>query len=80
MRNNRNMKGFNSLRALYLFEKGEKLEALANELETKTGENCDKYRQIACFLRCDADEEELKYNKNHSKKQLKKIQNMKYNK
>ena len=37
MRQNINMRGFNSLRALYLFEKGEKLEALANELEEKTG-------------------------------------------
>mgnify|MGYP003298501731 CR=1 FL=1 len=27
------MRGFESLRALYLFEKGEKLEAKANELE-----------------------------------------------
>lgn len=70
MRNNRNMRGFNSLRALYLFEKGEKLETLANELETKTRKCYDKYRQAACFLRCDADAVESEYNKEHSKKQL----------
>ena len=62
MRHNRNMRGFNSLRALYLFEKGEKLENLANKLEEKTNKCYDDYRQIACYLRCDADEEELKYN------------------
>ena len=32
MRYNRNMRGFNSLRTLYLFEKGEKLENIANKL------------------------------------------------
>lgn len=37
MRHNRNMRGFNSLMALYLFEKGEKLEILANKLEEKSG-------------------------------------------
>lgn len=31
MRCNRNMKGFNSLRALYLFENKTKLKALENE-------------------------------------------------
>ncbi|MGM9834946.1 MAG: hypothetical protein ACI31M_04135 [Bacilli bacterium] len=70
MRQNRNMRGFNSLRALYLFEKGEKLETLAEEIEIKTGMCSDEYRQAACFLRCDADEVELEYNKNKSKKQL----------
>lgn len=55
MRLNRNMRGFKSLRALYLFEKGEKLEAKANELEEKTGKCYDNYRQYACYLRCDAD-------------------------
>lgn len=72
MRYNRNMRGFNSLRALYLFEKGEKLEILANELEEKSGKCYDGYRQAACYLRCDADEVEAKYNK----KQLKKIKKL----
>ena len=68
MRHNRNMRGFNSLRALYLFEKGEKLEILANKLEEKNGKSYDNYRQLACYLRCDADEEELKYNRNNKNK------------
>ena len=65
MRFNRNMRGFHSLRALYLFEKGEKLELLADELEAKTGECHDEYRQAACFLRCDADMAEEEYNKRY---------------
>lgn len=62
IKNNTNMREFNSLRALYLFEQGEKLEAKANELEEKTGKCFDNYRQTTCFLRCDADEAEEKYN------------------
>lgn len=65
MRFNRNMRGFKSLRALYLFEKGEKLELLADELEAKTGECYDNYRQHACFLRCDADMAEEEYCKRY---------------
>lgn len=65
MRFNRNMRGFKSLRALYLFEKGEKLELLADELEAKTGECCDNYRQHARFLRCDADMAEEEYCKRY---------------
>ena len=70
MRHNRNMRGFNSLRALYLFEKGEKLENIANELEEKSDKCYDGYRQAACYIRCDADEAEFEYNKNHSKNSL----------
>ncbi len=54
MRIKRNMKGFDSLRALYLFEKSEKLVAKADELEAKTGKCYNNYRQEACFLRYDA--------------------------
>lgn len=61
MRINRNMRGFTSLRALYLFEKGEDLETKANELEEKTGKCYDHYRQEACFLRCEADMAEDDY-------------------
>ena len=50
MRNNRNMKGFNSLRALYLFEKGEKLEALANELEKKLEKTVINIGKLLVFL------------------------------
>ena len=64
-----NMKGFNSVRALYLFNQSEELERRADELEkrilndkTLTGEQIYKfsdtangYRQSACYRRCDAD-------------------------
>lgn len=72
MKKNKNMRGFNSLRALYLFEKGEELEAKANKLEEQTGKSYDSYRQEACYYRCDADEAEYEYN---SKLKVKKIRN-----
>ena len=75
MKLNRNMRGFKSLRALYLFEKGKKLEAKANELEEKTGKCYDYYRQIACFLRYDADIAEDEYKKLQNQKNLIKTQN-----
>jgi hypothetical protein len=71
----KNMRGFKSLRALYLFEKGEELEAKADELEEKTGKCYDNYRQVACFLRCDADMAENEYRLVENQKKLKKIQN-----
>ena len=61
MRENKNMRGFTSLRALYLFEKGEELEQKANYLEEKLNMDFDEYRQLACFYRCDADEAEYEY-------------------
>ena len=70
MKLNRNMRGFKSLRALYLFEKGEKLEEKANELEKKTGKCYDSYRQAACFLRCDADMVEDEYRELETQKKL----------
>ena len=66
MRLNRNM------RALYLFEKGERLEAKADELEEKTGKCYDGYRQTACFLRCDADMAEDEYRELHRQMTLNK--------
>lgn len=76
MKCNMNMRGFNSLRALYLFEKGEKLESEADKLEEKTGECHDSYRQAACFLRCEADMVEEEYNNNVKRKTLNsKLQN-----
>ena len=54
----------------------EKYEAKADELEEKTGKCYDSYRQAACYLRCDADEDEAEYNKNHSKKSLVKTKNL----
>lgn len=73
MRLNRNMRGFESLRALYIFEKGEKLEAKADELEEKTGECYDHYRQEACFFRCDADKVEEEYRRVNNQRKLAKI-------
>ena len=61
MRKDRNMRGFTSLRSLYLFEESERIEREANELEEKTGKCYDGYRQLACYIRCDADEAESKY-------------------
>lgn len=59
----KNMRGFSSLRALYLFEKSEYMELKADEIEEKTGKSAESYRQEACYLRCDADEAEAEYNK-----------------
>ena len=64
-----NMKGFNSVRALYLFNQGEELERKADELGNrilndktlskeriyKLSDTANGYRQSACFRRCDAD-------------------------
>ena len=58
-----------------LFEKGEKLEAKADELEEKTGKCYDGYRQTACFLRCDADMAEDEYRELQNQKKLIKTQN-----
>lgn len=61
MKKANNMKGFNSLRALYLFEKGNKFDDEVDRLEKENDENFDSYRQRAAFYRCDADIEEEKY-------------------
>ncbi len=60
IKNNVNMRGFNSLRALYLFEKSEHLEEKANQYEENTG-IWYSYKQSACYLRCEADIVEDKY-------------------
>lgn len=70
IKTSKNMKGFNSIRALYLFEKSEELERKADELEEKTGECYDAYRQSAAFLRCDADMVEEEYKDNSKRKVL----------
>jgi len=57
MKENRNMRGFESLKALYLFEKSEQLEN-------------QNSKQMACDLRCEADREERQYleeNNNYQK-------------
>lgn len=60
MRCNRNMKGLNSLRALYLFEKKAKLKALENE----SSEYDDSFKEKIYNLRCGPDEIKKEYNKN----------------
>lgn len=67
MKENLNMRGFNSLRALYLFEKGERYEEKARELD-KLGKPSDLHKEEACFCRCDADEAEAIYNFNKRNK------------
>ncbi len=62
-----NMRGFTCLRALYLFEKSECLEAKANKLEEENGKSYDSYRQVACYLRCDADDAEAQYKEKNKK-------------
>ncbi len=80
MKKNLNMRGFNSLRALYLFKKGDQLEEESKRLrdiygdsayyiDEHTGQKVSAYERLmqrACFLRCDADEAEDRYNKEKS--------------
>ena len=47
-----------------------KLNSARMSYKAKNGKNYDSYRQAACYLRCDADETEDEYNKNHSKNLL----------
>lgn len=63
------MKGFNSVRALYLFEQSERLEQRADEMEERMlndnsltrkqiyqfSDTVNGYRQGACYRRYDAD-------------------------
>ena len=60
IKKNKNMKGFSSLNALYLFEQSEQYESKAIALEDK-GKSAFEERQIAGYLRCEADEAEANY-------------------
>ena len=60
-KNVHNMRGFSSLKALYLFEEGEKLEEKALEFEYTDIDSYVSYMQAASYRRCEADEEERKY-------------------
>lgn len=62
-----NMRGFSSLKALYLFEKSEKYEERARELVEDT-DSYVAYMGEACFLRCDADMEDYEYRKKNKGK------------
>ena len=61
IKSTKNMRGFTSLRALYLFEKSEECEDLARQYDSKKSTMADNYRIQACYLRCDADEAEAEY-------------------
>lgn len=62
IKKNERMCGFTSVRARYLFDKGEKLEELARQKEKEDPNGCyDNLWQEACYLRCDADEAEVEY-------------------
>lgn len=67
MKSKINMKGFNSLRALYLFEKSNELDSKIDELQKDDRIGYELYaeaRTEACGLRVWADEIEAEYNKN----------------
>ena len=70
MRSNRNMRGFESLRALYIYEKGEKLEIKTKELEEKIDESLSDYQQIAYFLKYLANRIEEEYQKLKNPKEI----------
>lgn len=62
IRSNEKMCGFTSVRARYLFDKGEQLEELADKKELENQGMCfDSLRQSAYYYKCDAYEVEAKY-------------------
>ena len=64
IKSSKDMKGFESLRALYLFEKSEMLDLFADRFKEKYGETCEQYveyAQAACYNRKLADEIEDEY-------------------
>ena len=54
IKQNNDMRGFNSIRALYLYEQGEKLEKQADILEETTGTSYSDCRQFARTLKREA--------------------------
>lgn len=61
IRKNEKMYGFTSVRARYLFDKGEQLERLADDVEKDNPGKAYRLRQSACYFRCDADMAEDEY-------------------
>ena len=62
------MKGFNSLRAIYLYEQGQKFDEQAKLIETKDEISINlynTYKGYASVLRYQAYDAERKYNKNN---------------
>lgn len=60
IKNNKDMKGFNSLYALYLSESAQKLESKAQELE-KNGKPAKRYKKAARYLKGASFDVENKY-------------------
>ena len=71
IKENLNMKGFNCIRALYLFEKGNELDDLARKLEEKGDIKFLDCMQAAAYLRSEADACEEVYNNNNKKQKVK---------
>ena len=63
IKQNNDMKGFNSVRALYLYEQGDKLEKQADILEETTGTSYSDCRQSARTLKREANIVEKKNTK-----------------
>ena len=63
MKENINMKGFNSLRALFLYQMGERIEAKINLLKNNSKEDFDNYHLEANRLKEEARIIEENYNK-----------------
>ena len=63
MKENINMKGFNSLRALFLYQMGERIEAKINLLKNNSNEDFDNYHLEANRLKEEARIIEENYNK-----------------
>ena len=70
MRLNRDMHGFKSLISLFLYEKAEKCEEQANNLEDKNGFEYIHYKRMASLLRCDIETEEERYKKYNKQKRI----------
>ena len=63
MKENINMKGFNSLRALFLYQMGERIEARINLLKNNTKNDFDNYQIESNRLKDEARIIEENYNK-----------------
>ena len=76
MKEYNNMHGFQSLRAAYLFDEGEKIEAEAEKYDQYSN-RYSRLMQQAAFLRCDADMAEDRYiaKKEHEKIKVLKLEN-----
>lgn len=61
IKSNNDMKGFTSFTAYHLYEKSEKLQARAEQLEKLKNKDSEYVRREACRIRCDAEIAECEY-------------------